>query len=142
MAALSLAREPGLTSAQVRARLTAGADPWGRSDDFGASKLNATFAVFPFSTAMSGPTLIQQAGTYIWTALPAGGDGNYFYSWAYQNYGQSSWIGVNGGATVSRTLDANSSRFRWRLTVFSVNRQVQRFYDVGVDLGGCSPQCE
>lgn len=142
VAALLLAREPSLTVAQVRQRLAAGADPWGRSDDFGAGKLNATFSVFPFVLSVAGPTNITSPGGYTWSANAAGGDGIYFYSWAYQNWGQSNWIGVNGGSTVTRTIDATTNRFRWRVTVFSANRTIVRYIDVAVEVNGCSPFCE
>ena len=141
VAALLISREPTLTVTQIRQRLAAGADPWGRADDFGAGKLNATFTVLPLTATLTGPTSITTAGTYTWAATPSGGDGVYFYSWAYQNWGQSTWIGVSGGATVSRTISASTSRFRWRLTVFSSNRTVVQYLDVSVDLGGCSPFC-
>ena len=139
--ALLLAREPTLTVAQVRARLAAGADPWGRSDDFGAGKLNAAFTVLPFSAAISGPITIVQPGTYTWTANATGGSGQYTYAWAYRNWGSSTWIGLGGGSTVSRSIAANTSRFQFRLTVWSVNRTLQALYEVTVNAAGCSPLC-
>lgn len=139
--ALLLSRSPSLTVAEIRSRLIAGADPWGRTDDFGAGKLNATFTVLPLLSSINGPSLITAVGAYSWSASATGGDGTYSYTWHYQNWGSSSWIYLGAGPTVSRTIGTSTSRFKLRVTVGSFGRSVQAFREVVIDLGGCSPQC-
>ncbi len=69
--ALLYAVSPSVTSAQARARLLAGADPWNNGNNdpsFGAGKLNALYTLFPLEVTVSGPTVIINAGTYTWSA--------------------------------------------------------------------------
>jgi subtilisin family serine protease len=85
IAALLLSREPGLTAAQVKSRLVAGARPWGASTTFGAGKVDAYRTLVPpapLSVAISGPTSLRGCVGGTWTATPSNGTAPYSYTWS------------------------------------------------------------
>jgi subtilisin family serine protease len=112
--ALLLAREPALTSAQARARVYAGADPWGPATRFGAGKVNAYRAlVGRLSVDITGPTYITVSGNYTWTAGFAGGVQTPQFTW------EVSWDGVYWsplGSGPSYTYWAGGIDFYLRVT--------------------------
>lgn len=143
VAALLLSREPWLTAAQVRDRLATSADPWGPSTQFGVGKLNAGVAVNPVRVSISGPTFISTAGTYTWTASPAGGAGGYTFQWSYRNAGSGTWTGLGSGQTQSRFISASTPNFTIRVVVTSAGRTASATQSVVNEMnsGGCNPFC-
>ena len=96
VAALLLVKEPTLSAAAVRSRLTIRADSWGPTQQFGAGKINAYRALAnvpppppPLSVSISGPSEAEPGATCLWTALASGGSGSYQYDW----YWDGGWIG-------------------------------------------------
>ncbi len=139
--ALLLSREPSLSLTQVRARLTAGADPWGLSTDFGAGKLNALFTVFPLAASVSGPAAITSPGNYTWTTNVTGGDAQYSYAWHYRNLGTVNWVHLGPGPAVTRNIQPSTMSFSLRVTVTSQWRSVQALKSVSNDQSQCTPYC-
>jgi len=81
VAALLLTDSPNLTAAQVRDRIRSRAIGWGRSDDFGAGKLDAFRTLrAPLSVTVNGP-VHAVVGDNTFTCTAAGGLGSYSYRW-------------------------------------------------------------
>jgi hypothetical protein len=67
----------------------------------------------PLSMSISGPTEVEVAGNYTWTAYPSGGSGTYGYQWAYvggANLGtsQSQTESVSAGVSLQVTVSSSS----------------------------------
>jgi len=58
-----------------------------------------------FSLTMTGPTNPPTAGTYIWTANPAGNPSDYTYKWYYRDQGASNWNALGTSQSQSLYLD-------------------------------------
>jgi subtilisin family serine protease len=87
-AAMVLSLAPTLTEAAVRNQLTANADPWGPSTQFGSGKLNAYRAlVGRVGVTISGPSSPSTKGSYIYTADAWNGVGSYSYRWSFSRNG-------------------------------------------------------
>lgn len=73
----------------------------------------------PLYAHISGLHTIKREGYYTWTAQAYHGDGNYTYSWAYRDHGQSTWIPAGTSKTYSRYMTQDSPGFDLRVTVTS-----------------------
>lgn len=137
VAALLLAKEPGLTQTQVKSHLQSSADYWGLATKFGAGKINAYQALqTPFTVSISGPTFIDTPGTYTWTANAAGGDGTYSYQWQESTNG-STYFNVGTGKTYSESENSDAS-FYLRVNVTSAGQTTSKTVHVTVQTS-CDP---
>jgi hypothetical protein len=124
-AALLKAYNPSQSSVDIRSRLDGGAidlGASGRDAQFGYGLLNIPAAityVLPLGAQVTGPTVIQIAGNYTWTASVSGGTGSYSYQWDYQNAGSSNWISLGTGPSQDRYVDGSTPNFTLRATVTS-----------------------
>lgn len=125
VAALILAREPGLTQDVVRQRICASADVWGPSYQFGCGKLNAFRALqgFPLTPIIGAPNSVRKAHQCRWIASVTGGIPPYSYAWTVngrsQGYNQPfldyAYYGTGSSFTIRVTvtdsfLHANSAQ--------------------------------
>ncbi len=100
VAAMVISRSPTLTEANVRSQITAGADPWGWGNQFGAGKLNAYRAlVGRVRVSILGTSSPPTPGTYTYTASVSGGMGSNSYYWTLTRNGSTQYIG--SGPSVS-----------------------------------------
>lgn len=111
VAALLLAKEPSLSRAAVRQRLTYWADWWGYpTNQFGSGKLNAYRTLVPPTpptVAISGPNKVRSGSTCTWTAVVSGGTPPYSYYWSSgggYSPGSSSFTFTNMGSPFSISL--------------------------------------
>jgi subtilisin family serine protease len=137
VAALLLSREPTLTSAQVKTRITSNADYWGDPTQFGAGKLNAYRTLWNLHAGISGLSSITEAGTYTWTAAGSGGSGTYSYQWQESDDNGSTWS--SDGATSrtdSRTVRSSESFWLRALVTSGTSVATSNAIKVSVSIGG------
>ena len=138
-AALLIALNPGLTEAQVRARLKATADPWWDCNAYlcGSGKLNIGRAASlyyppPTTVQISGPASVRKNVQCTWTASASGGSGSYSYSW------------VIGADTVGmgETLNYQNAGTSFSLTVYADDgTQAPGVQTIGVTADNQAPEC-
>ncbi len=117
VAAMVLSRSPTLTEAQVRSQITANADPWGSSTQFGSGKLNAYRAlVGRTKVTISGSGRPSTAGTYTYTANASGGVGGYTYAWAV-SYNNGPFSSTCSGASSCSLYVGSNADIDLRVTV-------------------------
>lgn len=116
VAAMVLSRNPTWTEAQVRGAITAGADPWGPANQFGAGKLNAYRAlVGRVSVSILGGIPITP-GVYTYSASTSGGVAGNSYQWAI-SYDGSSFVPVGtNSSSFSMYIDVGDN-FTLQVTV-------------------------
>ena len=118
VAALLLSREPTLTDAQVKARITANAVPWGSASQFGAGKLDAFATLASLTIGITGQSAIINPGNYTWTAHASGGTGSYSYRWYTSYDGQNYYDTSVSTQSYSRFVDTDD-HFWLKATVTS-----------------------
>lgn len=79
-AALLYSADGSLTGSAVRSKILGSAAYWGRSDDFGAGKLNVG-AALRLTASISGPSFVYANQTQTWSATVSGGFKPYDYTW-------------------------------------------------------------
>jgi len=134
--ALLLSRERGLSWESVKRRVLGNADPWGSYAYFGWGKLNAYYTLVPRVTvSISGPTLIQSEGDYVWQAATSGGNGIYSYQWSVYWYanGNTDMLGTDQ----TQVLHVGpSGDFRMQVAVTSDGVESNNFLEVRNQVGG------
>lgn len=140
VAALVLSREPWLTAAQVRTRITSTADYWGSPSVFGAGKLNASRALGylppppPFAASISGPNQVQSVSSCLFTASTVGGAEPLTYAWTANGYS----VGEN--SSTYRHYNNGWDAFQFGITVTDAQGRVaMNFLSVGVS--SSAPEC-
>jgi subtilisin family serine protease len=130
VAALLLSREPGLTAAQVKARIVVAADPWGNTRLFGFGKLNAYFTLVSATANISGPTSVTppcinfpcQGQPYTWTAVTTGGNGTITYQWLWEPCGQVAPSALGTAQSQTLSLLPTSPDFYLQVKATSAGR--------------------
>ena len=107
VAALIIARDPEVSSLNLKNKLYQGAVPWGPATQYGAGKVDALASITNITVTVNGPTTIRNAGNYSWTASAAGGNGSYAYTWE-ESVDGSPYYSVGSGPTYSRYIDSSS----------------------------------
>jgi len=111
VAAMVLARNPNLTSTQVRDRIRANADSWGPVNEVGYGKVNAYLAVVGrLAVAISGNTLVQP-GVVTRTCSASGGEDPKSFRW-YLSYSSDEASLFDTGVTsqaFSQTINSGES---------------------------------
>jgi subtilisin family serine protease len=128
-AALYLQGSPSASPATVGSAIVSNATP-NRLSGIGAGSPNLLLYTLissgpppsPLSVTISGPTTINGAGTFTWTAVPSGGNGAYSYQWEFMAPPliYNSWVPVGTNSpSYSRTFGAGATNFYIRVTVTS-----------------------
>ena len=143
VAAMVWTKWPTWTNAQVRNRLKSTVvdlGPTGRDQQFGYGRVDAMEALQKLFVSLSGPTMIYNAGSYMWQAYPEGGNGSFVYKWE-ESFNQSSWIQVGTAQTYTRYVGTYDSNWYLRVTVTSAGRSASKTIYVINQSGGCNPFC-
>lgn len=123
VAALVWTKNPSLTAAQVRTRLTSNAVDYGtagRDAYFGFGRVDAPRAVYGLLVvSLSGPSW-PTGGLDTWTATPGNGV-NYSYAWERWDC-INDWYPVGSNSPTYQENTSPSDQFRLRVTVTSVGR--------------------
>jgi hypothetical protein len=85
---------------------------------YGSASANVTAAV-PLTVSINGPQFIHSAGSYLWEAVPSGGNGTYSYTWTLEvQHSQPTFWGT--APDVGMYVDSGSSPYLyWTVTVTS-----------------------
>jgi subtilisin len=142
-AALVRAKNPTWTPQQVVNQLLAsardaGAAGWDPYYGYGivdvqkavGPTLTATFPSPP-TVSISGPGVIYKAGSFSWSALPAGGNGSYTFMWHYRRATSPTWTVLTTDRSFALYVD-QSGDFYLRVTVASAGQTAEATYRVTV----------
>jgi len=92
------------------------------------------------SVDISGPTLIQNAGTYTWQANPTGGDGSYSYQWSVHYYINNTDEQLGTDQTQDLYVD-QFCNFQMQVDVTSAGMEASNTFYVQNEVGGsCGPE--
>lgn len=128
-AALLYSADGSLTESAVRSKILGAADSWGRSDDFGAGKLNVG-AALRLTASISGPSFVYANETQTWSANVSGGFKPYDYAWFRDGQLVSTGESYSG--------NTGSSDFNLQLNVTdALNASAQD--DLYVTVNSCPP---
>ncbi|MGH7647171.1 MAG: S8 family peptidase [Gemmatimonadaceae bacterium] len=136
--ALLLTKEPTLTLAQVKSRLSGGANGLGSTADVGVGKLDIYHTLVSRPTVtISGLGVINVPGTYTWTAVAAHGNGTYAYHWDESIKGGAFFdTGIHTASFSSVVVKGDN--FTLRVTVTSGPDQVMATHGVLGPGGTCT----